>query len=62
MQPLLPFAGAKGVGMEKAGEWGMYLRIATCIGLHEDSCKLLVSGLHEDSASGMRQFWKPLTC
>ena len=41
MQPLLPFAGAKGVGMEKAGEWGMYLRIATCIGLHEDSCNEL---------------------
>ena len=34
MQPLLPFAGAKGVGMEKAGEWRMYLRIATCI-LHD---------------------------
>ena len=38
MQPLLPFAGAKGVGMKKAGEWGMYLSIATCIILHEDSC------------------------
>ena len=50
MQPLLPFAGAKGVGMEKAGQWGMYLIFATRIRLYEDSC-------NEETG---KKFWEKL--
>ena len=50
MQPLLPFAGAKGEGMEKAREWGMYLIFATRIRLHEDSCNEEIG----------KKFWKKL--